>query len=399
MAASETSDTPALPRISDATLRDTAHMAGVDLTPEDALRIATLLGQVGVDLVEVGIVSADAPRDMALVATVLDALGADRVMTVVLARSREQTRRDLELVSQLGCRAVMLSIPTSREHSALKLGTDDPRRAAALARVTIRDAKALGMTVTFSAEDGARTSPDVLAQYVATGAAAGADRFRLAETVSTLLPSDCRELVAGLTAVAGETEIEVHCHNMLGLAVANSIAAVEGGARWISATVSGTGERGGNTPLAEVLCCLRCCRGDDRYALEHLTPLTREVAARSGVAASPTAGPTGELSFCYEIPGQLRHPEAFEAIAAETVGNRRFARVRTRVTAALLDMCLPRDVAEQLDLDLVAADLSANPLAARGVWTEADLAAAGRQRLVEAGHGPGRPVRNEPEGP
>jgi homocitrate synthase NifV len=172
----------------------------------------------------------------------------------------------------------MLSIPTSVEHARLKLGTDAPRRIMALARAAISAAKDLGMQVTFSAEDGARTDPGFLAEYVANGADAGADRFRIAETVSTLRPRDCGDLVGRLASVAGKTEIEMHCHNMFGLGVANSLAALEAGARWISTTVGGLGERGGNTPLAEVVCALRVFHSVERFQLGFLTPLTNRWA-------------------------------------------------------------------------------------------------------------------------
>ncbi|NEE47565.1 isopropylmalate synthase, partial [Streptomyces sp. SID8455] len=86
-----------------------------------------------------------------------------------------------------------------------------------------------------------------LVPYVEAGFAAGADRFRLAETVAYLSPWQMEEVIADITAIDG-SEIEIHSHNMLGMAVANSLAAVRAGAQWISATVGGIGERGGNAP-------------------------------------------------------------------------------------------------------------------------------------------------------
>jgi homocitrate synthase NifV len=346
-----------LPKISDATLRDSAHMPGIEFTPADAAVIAGLLRDVGVDAIEAGISSQTDQSDADLARAVIGEAGAGRAMTLVLARNRQQVRRDLEFAAALGFRAVMLSIPTSDSHVRLKLGTDSRRRVLALASGAIAEAKDRGLHTTFSAEDGARTDPGFLAEYVASGAAAGADRFRLAETVSVLRPADTHRLVTALAGAAGSTEVEMHSHNMLGLAVANALAAAEAGAQWISATVGGLGERGGNTPLGEVLTCMWRFWADRRYDLSLLTRLSREVAARSGVPLGASAGATADLAYSYEIAGQWEHPDMFEAIPAEVVGNSRQVRVRGRLRAALLRACLPPEMIEDLDLDAAVREI------------------------------------------
>ncbi|WP_218952143.1 hypothetical protein [Amycolatopsis anabasis] len=345
------------PRISDTTLRDSAHMPGVDFTPADGVAIAGLLRAVGVDLVEAGIVSTGDRADLPLLGAVLDHVGPDHVLTLVLARNRKQVREDLELARSLGCRAVMVSLPSSPVHARLKLGTDRPERILALARGVIGISKEMGLHTTFSAEDGARTDPGFLAEYVANGAAAGADRFRLAETVSTLRPDDTRRLAEVAVRAGAGIEVEIHSHNMLGLAVANALAAVDGGASWISTTVGGLGERGGNTPLAEVLTCLWRFHGVDRFDLTKLTTLTQEVERRSAVPLGATCGPTARFSYNYEIAGQWTHPEAFEAVPADLVGNQRRVRVRGRLRPALLRACLPPDLTGGLDLDEFVEDV------------------------------------------
>ncbi|GAA2340092.1 hypothetical protein [Dactylosporangium salmoneum] len=350
------------PRVSDATLRDSAHMPGVDFTPQDAAVIAGLLRDVGIDAIEAGIVSGADPCDTELCRAVLDEVGPERAMTLILARNREQVRRDLELVAALGFTSVMVSVPTSPSHARLKLGTDSRRRVTALATASIAEAKARGMVTTFSAEDGARTDVGFLEEYVAAGAEAGADRFRFAETVSALRVNDAAEIVGRLVRAVPGIEVEIHSHNMLGLAVANALAAAEAGAHWISATVGGLGERGGNTPLAEVLACMWRFWDDRRYDLSRLTELTREVAARGGSAFSGSAGPTAEHAFRYEIAGQWSHPEDFEAVPAELVGNARDVRVRRRLRPALLRACLPAELLDGLDLDAVVAGILAHDL-------------------------------------
>ncbi|HVB45332.1 MAG TPA: hypothetical protein VNF47_21875 [Streptosporangiaceae bacterium] len=362
-----------LPRISDTTLRDSAHMPGVDFRPEDGVVIARLLRAVGIDAIEVGIVSAADGGDLDLCRAVLDEVGARHAMTLVLARSRAQTRTDLRLSHELGFRAVMLSVPTSDEHATLKLGTASRKRIMNLAADAIRTAKDLGLHITFSAEDGARTEIAFLREYAAYGLAAGADRIRLAETVSILTPDSTRRMVSQVVAAAPGLEVEIHSHNMLGLAVANAIAAGEAGASWISATVGGLGERGGNTPLAEVLACMWRFWSDDRYQLGYLTELSQQVAARSGTSFGATSGPTAELSYSYEIAGQWQNPGAFEAVPAELVGNKRGIRVRSRLRPALMRAFLPPGVADDVDLDLFTQDVRDRFLP------------AGRQCLNEAG--------------
>ena len=355
-------------KISDATLRDTAHMAGVAFDADDARTLAGLLCDVGVDIVEAGIVSSADRSEVPLVQAVVEVAGRERTKTVILARSRKQVEEDLDAALETGAGNVMLSIPTSPTHSMLKLGTDSQKRIMTLAARSIEAATAAGLSVTFSAEDGARTDPGFLEEYVAAGAEAGADRFRLAETVSSLAPSDVTELISRLVAAAGRTEVEMHSHNMLGLSVANALAAADAGAAWISCTIDGLGERGGNTPLAETLCVLRALRGIDRFNLQPLTALSREAAARAGLRCSATTGPTAELSYQYEIPGQVRNPEAFVLFAPEIVGNTSGVRIGSRLKPAFLEALLPPETLEGVDVEAVTERIRESAPHEKHVW-------------------------------
>ncbi|RBQ17667.1 isopropylmalate synthase [Spongiactinospora rosea] len=339
-----------LPHLSDATLRDSAHMAGVEFGPEDAARIATLLVRTGVELVEVGMISGPSTKDADLILAAHEAVGPERCLTLVLVRDRHQVAKALAEAARLGVRSVMFSIPTSEEHAGLKLDSPSLKYLNALARAAITQAKEHGFHVTFSGEDGARTPKERLVPYVSAGFAAGADRFRLAETVAYLSPWQMEEQIASITAIDG-AEIEIHSHNMLGMAVANSLAACRAGAEWISATVGGIGERGGNAPLAELLISLRIIHGDTRFDLSHLTELT-EIALRGsqlGDAFQP--GPTTPHAFAYELPGQLSQPAAYESVPPELVGNSRELRVRTRLTPALVGWALDES---GIDVDVAA---------------------------------------------
>lgn len=314
-------------------------MAGVEFGPGDAAAIAELLVATGVELVEVGMVSGPGSKDADLVEAVHEAVGPERSMTLVVVRDRQQVAKALDEAERLGVHHVMYSIPTSAEHAELKLGSASLKFLQTLARSAISQAKDRGFHVTFSGEDGARTPRERLVPYVAGGFEAGADRFRLAETVAYLSPWQMEDVIGGLTAIDG-AEIEIHSHNMLGMAVANSLAAVRAGAQWISATVGGIGERGGNAPLAELLTSLRVIHGDTRFDLTHLTELSRVALRGAGLGEAFQSGPTTPHAFAYELPGQLTHPEAYETLPAELVGNTRELRVRTRLTPALVKWAL-----------------------------------------------------------
>lgn len=316
-------------------------MAGVEFGPGETAHVARLLARTGVDLIEVGMISGPSSADAAVIEAAHEAIGPERCLTLVMVRDREQVRKALDEAVRLGCRSVMFSIPTSVEHAALKLASTSTKYLIALGRAAIEQAKERGLHVTFSGEDGARTDRERLVSYVTAGFAAGADRFRLAETVASLSPWQMAEQIGAITAIDG-AEIEIHSHNMLGMAVANSLAAFEAGATWISATVGGVGERGGNAPLAEILASLRLIYGDTRYDLSNLTDLTNAVlnTKANGLGDGFMPGLTTPHAFAYELPGQLSHPAAYETLPPETVGNTRQLRVRSRLSAALVGWAL-----------------------------------------------------------
>lgn len=358
------------PRISDATLRDTAHMAGVEFHPAEAATISGLLRDTGVDLVEVGMISGPDSRDSDLIRAVHDHIGPDRSLSLVVVRDRDQVVRAFDEARRLGCESILLSIPTSTQHAALKLASASTKYLISLARFAIDEGKKRGLLIEFSGEDGVRAERDRLLDYVEAGFDAGADRFRLAETVACATPTHIRDLVGALTEVEG-SEIEIHSHNMLGLAVANSLAAYEAGARWISATVGGIGERGGNAPLAEILVALRLLYGERDHDLTTLTELSRFTLSteNGGFGGSFMSGPTSDYAYSYELSGQLEHPHAYETISAEAVGNVRTLSVRSRLSPALVswvhshtDSSIPLHAD---DIDAVIAELNRHPHVAK----------------------------------
>lgn len=359
-----------LPHISDATLRDSAHMAGVEFGPKDGAYIADLLVRTGVELVEVGMISGPASKDADLILAVHEAIGPERSLSLVVVRDRRQVVTALDEAQRLGVRSVMFSIPTSARHAELKLGSPSLKLLISVARAAISEAKDRGFHVTFSGEDGARTPGDRLIPYVTAGFEAGADRFRLAETVASLSPWQMEEVVAGLTAIDG-SEIEIHSHHMLGMAVANSLAAYRAGAAWISATVGGIGERGGNAPLAELLTSLRVIYDDHRFDLSHLTELSRVALRGAGLGDAFQPGPTSPQAYAYELAGQLTHPDAYETLPADVVGNKRDLRVRTRLTPPLVAWALA-DSGISVDIDAFTSWLTGRQERAGGPLLDRD---------------------------
>ncbi len=316
-------------------------MAGVEFSAAESAVIATLLVQTGVQLVEVGMISGPNSHDAEHILAVHEAVGPERSMSLVMVRDRKQVALALDEAERLGVKSVMLSIPTSEEHAALKLASASTKYLISVAKAAIEGCKERGFHVTFSGEDGARTDRERLVSYVEAGFAAGGDRFRLAETVAYLAPWQMHDQIKPLAEIDG-SEIEIHSHNMLGMAVANSLAAYEAGAEWISATVAGVGERGGNAPLAEIMASLRVVYGDTRYDLSRLTQLTSTVlnTKLTGLDNGFMSGPTTQHAFSYELPGQLTHPSAYETLSPEEVGNARGLCVRTRLTPALIEWAL-----------------------------------------------------------
>ena len=172
------------PRLSDATLRDSAHMAGVEFGPQDAAVIADLLVKTGIELVEVGMISGPNSKDADLIEATHGAIGPECSMSLVVVRDRQQVATALDEAQRLGVHHIMYSIPTSEQHAMLKLGSASPRFLEALAKSAITQAKDRGFHVTFSGEDGARTPKERLVPYVTAGFAVGADPLRGAETLA-----------------------------------------------------------------------------------------------------------------------------------------------------------------------------------------------------------------------
>ncbi|MFN3528149.1 MAG: Lrp/AsnC ligand binding domain-containing protein, partial [Candidatus Altarchaeaceae archaeon] len=192
---------------------------------------------------------------------------------------------------------------------------------------SIEYAKSHGLYVSFNAEDGTRTDFDFLIEFTKKCAEAGGDRLRLCDTVSALQPFATKYLVKKIKESVN-IPIEIHAHNDYGLAVANSLAAIEGGAEYVSTTINGIGERAGNCSLEQLVMCLKCLYNIDvKYKTEILKKMSEYVENASNIKVSPNAPIVGENAFRHEsgihVNGLIKFPYTYETYPPEMVGQKR----------------------------------------------------------------------------
>ncbi|MBL8330765.1 MAG: homocitrate synthase [Rubrivivax sp.] len=303
--------------INDTTLRDGEQTAGVAFTDDEKLAIARALDESGVAEMEIGIPVMGA-HEVELIRAITSSVRQSR--TMVWGRMA-----DADIEACLPCHAdiVHLAVPASDIQIQRKLGKDRAWVLASIRRCAARVADA-GSAVSVGFEDASRADPAFLRQAAEVAQAAGAVRVRFADTLGLLDPFETHDRIADLRR-AIDIGIEIHAHNDLGLATANTLAAVRAGATSVNTTVNGLGERAGNAALEEVVMALRHLHGVECGVRTQQLPAISELVARaSGRPVAPGKCIVGDAVFSHEsgihVDGLLKDRSNYETFAPEEVG-------------------------------------------------------------------------------
>lgn len=332
-AASET----AYVRIFDTTLRDGEQAPGATMTLAEKLEVAHGLARLGVDVIEAGFPAAS-PGDLEAVRTIAREVGAasvgDRSLPPIIAGLARAMRPDIdrawEAVKAAQRPRIHTFLATSDLHLQHKLRMT---RAQVIARVSemVAHARSLCEDVEYSPEDAGRSDPAFLYEVLAAAIEAGATTLNIPDTVGYTLPDEFGALIAGIRAnVPGidRAIISVHCHDDLGLAVANTLAGLRAGARQAEGCINGIGERAGNCSLEEVVMALRTRRptlgletGIDTTQLARVSKL---VSTCTGFQVPPNKAVVGSNAFAHESgihqDGMLKHQATYEIMTPADVG-------------------------------------------------------------------------------
>jgi 2-isopropylmalate synthase len=315
-------------RIFDTTLRDGEQSPGASMTGEQKVVIARQLEKLGVDVIEAGF-AASSEGDFDSVVRVCKEVKRPRVLS--LARSQEgDINKALKAVEHAKNPGIHIFIATSDIHlkHKLRMSREQVLEAAVNA---VSYAKKRMDYIEFSAEDASRSDLEFMIRVFREVIRAGANTINVPDTTGYAIPSEFGALISNLierTAGAERVIWSAHCHNDLGLAVANSLAAVHNGARQIECTINGIGERAGNTSLEEVVMALRTRKNyldlNTHITTEQIFPTSRLVSQVTGIPIPINKPIVGDNAFAHEAgihqDGVLKYKQTYEIMTPESVG-------------------------------------------------------------------------------
>ncbi|MGA2922666.1 MAG: 2-isopropylmalate synthase [Candidatus Sulfotelmatobacter sp.] len=312
----------------DTTLRDGEQSPGCSMNHPEKLRLAHQLDRLGADVIEAGFPIAS-DGDFEAVKAIAEVIR--RPIIAGLARAcRPDIERAWEALKGAARPRIHIFLATSDIHLQYKLRiTRD--QCLVQARDAVRFAKSLCDDVEFSPEDATRTDPEFLCKVLEAVVEAGATTLNIPDTVGFTVPAEFGDLIATIRRRVKGIEnvtISAHCHNDLGMAVANTLAAVAAGARQVECTINGIGERAGNAALEEIVMAMRVRR--DRYPYEtaivgeQLFSASQILSEITGVPVQPNKAVTGRNAFAHEAgihqDGVLKNPLTYEIMTPQSVG-------------------------------------------------------------------------------
>jgi 2-isopropylmalate synthase len=331
--------------IFDTTLRDGEQAPGAAMSIDDKVAIAHKLADAGVDVIEAGF-PASSPAQMEAVKRIATEVNSATICALARATDSDIHAAGEALKTAVNPR-IHTFIATSDIHIDAKFSdsrfgeTLDEKRATIIdiARAAVELARTYTDDVEFSAEDAGRTDPEYLCQVVRAAVEAGATTVNIPDTTGYCTPDEYGELISAVRDCLDDPEsvvISAHCHDDLGLAVANSLAAVKAGARQVEVAVNGIGERAGNASLEEVAMAIRV--RPDRYPVgvrlrtPLLTPLSRQVSMATSFPVPPNKAIVGRNAFSHEAGihqhGVLKRADTYEIMSAEDVGQTTDGQIR-----------------------------------------------------------------------
>lgn len=307
-------------KILDTTLRDGEQTPGVSLTSLEKLRIATKLDEIGVEYIEAGsAITSEGERES------IKGITSQGFDAEILSFSRPLVG-DIDYCLDCDVDGVNLVVPTSELHihDKLNISCDE---LIDLSNDAVDYCKDHGLIVELSAEDASRSNVDFLRNVYSNAIDHGADRICVCDTVGILTPDSSLELFSKLNDFS--VPIACHCHNDFGLAVANTLAALKGGATEIHTTINGIGERAGNTSFEECVVSINRLlpQFSTNVKIDQIYDISKLVARSTGVYIQPNKAIVGENAFAHESgihsDGVIKNSATYEAITPELVGRKR----------------------------------------------------------------------------